>query len=309
MSRASKRILLIRYIGVLTGALLGAPPLQAEDAAHTQYPFSFDGAYHEIETKYIFGFTDGSDIGAEGETAIESDTNAAFRRRHGVYDAVEQEVELEGVPTQFFAYELSLHGFGDAIRNDDNYSDLHRVNFGGFSTNLRYLLLGRGPESPIGLTIMAEPEWERVDGGSGRHTRGFGSTFAVLADTELIENRLFAAVNLFYQAGAAKAVGDPAWSRTSTSGLKGAMAWRVSPKIALGGEIEYFRAYNALGFGAFQGDAIYLGPTLHVQATSKIMIAAAFSTQVAGHAVGDQRPLDLVDFPRYRARLRMEYEF
>ena len=71
MSRTSKRILFIRYIGVLTGALLGAPALQAQDAAYAQYPFSFDGVYHEIETKYIFGFADGSDIGAEGETAID----------------------------------------------------------------------------------------------------------------------------------------------------------------------------------------------------------------------------------------------
>jgi hypothetical protein len=309
MSFASADGRFTRNLALSTSALLWIVPAQAQDAPHTQFPFSLDGAYHEIESKYIFGFTDGSDIGAEGEIAIETDTNAAFRRRHGVYNAVEQEIELEGTPTQFFAYELSLHGFGHSIQNDDQLADLHRVSFGGFSTNLRYLLLGRGPESPIGLIIMAEPEWARVEGDSGQHTRSMGVTFKVLADTELIENHLYAAANLIYEPGIAKAVGDPAWAKAASMGVTAAMTWRLTPKVAAGGEIEYYRAYDSLGFKTYQGDALYLGPTFHVQVTKKMILAGAFSAQVAGHTAGDDRRLNLVDFSRYRARLRMEYEF
>jgi hypothetical protein len=308
MSASAGRSIARRF-ALPVGALFWAAPIHAQDAAHAQFPFSVDGVYHEIETKYIFGFTDGSDIGAEGETAIETDTNAAFRRRHGVYNVVEQEVELEGTPTQFFSYELSLHGFGHSIKNDDQLTDLHRVSFGGFSTNLRYLLLGRGPESPIGLTIMAEPEWGRVDGDSGQHTRSMGATFAILADTEFIENRLYAAANLIYEPGIAKAVGDTAWAKAASMGVTAAMTWRVTPKIAMGGEIEYYRAYDSLGFKSYQGDALYIGPTFHVQVTKKVILAGAFSAEVAGHSAGDDRALNLVDFSRYRARLRMEYEF
>jgi hypothetical protein len=40
-----------------------------------------------------------------------------------------------------------------------------------------------------------------------------------------------------------------------------------------------------------------------------MIFAAAYSTQVAGHAAGDDQRLDLVNFSRHRARLRFEYEF
>jgi hypothetical protein len=43
--------------------------------------------------------------------------------------------------------------------------------------------------------------------------------------------------------------------------------------------------------------------------TSKILLAAAFSTQIAGHAAGDQNPLDLTNSSRNKARLLVEIEF
>jgi len=49
--------------------------------------------YHELETKYSFGFTDGADIGAEGEKAIEFETTTASGLRGGTYATLEQEVE------------------------------------------------------------------------------------------------------------------------------------------------------------------------------------------------------------------------
>jgi hypothetical protein len=298
-------------IVLVAAAMLCSVPRHAyaQDSASTSFPLSVDGVYHEIETKYIFGFTEGSDIGAEGETAVESETNAQFRKRHGGYSVVEQELEFEDVATQFFAYELSVHGTAHAISGVDGVNDLHRDNAGGLSANLRYLLLGRGPESPVGLTVTAEPEWGRVDGTTGELTRSFASTFKILADTELIENRLFAAVNLSYAPEVAKAATDPVWSRASAFGASGALAWRVSPIVTVGGEVEYYQAYGSVGFGNFQGRALYVGPTLHVQATHKIMVAAAFSTQVAGHDMGDDSRLDLVNFTRYKARLKLEYEF
>ncbi|MEA2759828.1 MAG: hypothetical protein QOH65_2441 [Methylobacteriaceae bacterium] len=281
----------------------------AEDAKPMRFPFSVEGVYNEIETKYIFGFTDGSDIGAEGEKAIELETNGQFRKRHGRYSAIEQEVEFEAVPSQFFAYELSAHGMAHAISGVDGLDDLHRVTPSGLSARFRYLLIGRGPGSPIGLTVTAEPEWSRVDGTSGVFTRSLGSKFKLLADTELIQNRLFAAANLSYAPENDKAVGDPTWTRSSTFGVTGALAWRFTPKITVGAEAEYYRAYESFGLRNFQGHAVYAGPTLHIQITNKMMFAAAYSTQVGGHAAGDDQPLDLVNFSRHRARLRFEYEF
>jgi hypothetical protein len=287
-----------------------AQPARAEASTGTEYfPFALPGAYHEIETKYIFGFTDGSDTGAEGETALESDTQLALRRRNGFYAAVEHEFEFEGVPSQFFAYELSVHGVAQSIKTVDGFDDRHQMAFGGLSTNLRYSLIARGPGNPIGLTVTAEPEWARIEGDTGQTARTFGSTFKLLADTELIENRLFLAANLIYAPEFQQVSGATSWSRAATIGGTSALAWRVSPQVTIGGEVEYYRAHDTLGFGAFQGHALYAGPTLHVQLTKKIMLAGAFSTQVDGHAIGDPRHLDLADFSRYRARLRLEVEF
>src|ERR1035441_5398532 len=123
-----------------------------------------DAVFHEAESKYMFGFVDGADIGNEGEKAIEFETTGAFKKRGGRYSAVEQELEFEHVPTQFFAYELSAHGMAHSISGVEGLDDINHATFSGLSAKLRYLIIGRGPGSPIGLTISAEPEWSRIDG-------------------------------------------------------------------------------------------------------------------------------------------------
>jgi hypothetical protein len=54
---------------------------------------------------------------------------------------------------------------------------------------------------------------------------------------------------------------------------------------------------------------LYIGPTLHIQFSSKVMLAAAFSTEISGHAVGERRSLDLTNFQRNLANLKLEIEF
>ncbi len=187
--------------------------------------------------------------------------------------------------------------------------DRHRTTFSGLSGDFRFAILDRGPGSPVGLTFGVSPGWDRIDGGTGSFTRAFGSTVTVIADTELVANRLYAAANLSYGVDVDKAVGDADWSRGSATGVTGALAYRISPRITVGSEIQYYRAYDGLLLHAFQGHALYAGPTLHLQISSKTMLAAAFSTQVAGHALGDARTYDLTNFEHYRANLKFEVEF
>jgi hypothetical protein len=263
--------------------------------------------YHELETKYLFGFTEGADIGAEGEQSVEFETTTQWGRRGGVYGTLEQEVEYENVPTQNFGYELSAHTFGYDIHGVTGAADSSGLTFSGLSTELRYLVIGRGPGSPIGFTLVAEPEWARVDD-FGQPVTDFSTTFRAIADTELIPNRLYAAVNLIYAPDVARSPGQ-SWADTSTLGASAGLAYRIAPKVTLGGEAEVYGAYNGLAPQAWQGDAVYLGPTLHIQFTGKIMLAAAWETQVAGRATGDGRGLDLVDFPHQRGNLKLEFEF
>ena len=121
--------------------------------------------YHELETKYIFGFTEGADIGAEGERAIELETATELGLRAGTYGIVEQELEFEGVPSQYWGYELSAHGLGFSVNKLDGMPDAHGFNFSGLSAEFRYLAIGRGPGSPMEFTLVAEPERARIDDG------------------------------------------------------------------------------------------------------------------------------------------------
>jgi hypothetical protein len=293
---------------VASGAAAGAADFPVPTAPASPPAAAAPDPFHELETKYLFGFTEGSDIGEQGEHSVELETTAAFGKRGGRYSAVEQEIEYENVPTQNFGYELSAHATGHDIKNVAGLGDLSGVNFSGLSAELRYLAIGRGPGSPIGLTLIAEPEWERIDGEDGTRTATFSAAFGVVADTELIANRLYAAANLIYTPEIGRPQGGD-WERASEIDASAALAYRVTPKVTVGGEVEYDRAYDGLAFRTFDGNALYVGPTLHIQFTSKVMLAAAFSAQVAGHAVGESNNLDLTNFEHYRSNLKLEFEF
>jgi len=82
----------------------------------------------------------------------------------------------------------------------------------------------------------------------------------------------------------------------------------VAPNVVVGTDLWYLRHYDGIGFTTFTGDAVYLGPTLYWKITNKMLVSAAWQTQIAGHEVG-VGPLDLTDFSRQRARLLLEFEF
>ena len=280
--------------------LLFFSPAFAQDVAPDSYP--------ELESKYIFGFTEGSDIGFEGERAIVSNSNLSFQRRHGSYNALEEEIEYETNPTPDLQLEPTVHGVYHQVQGVDGFANFTGVNFGGLSTNFRYNLIGRGPGAPIGLTFTVEPEWSRVDDG-GQVFTDFHATSKILADTEIVPDRLYAAFNAIYVPEIFRDFGSPNWMRAATLGATAALVYRIVPNVVLGGELEYYRAHNSLGFDDFAGHALYAGPTLFVQLTNKTVLRAAFSTEIAGHAVGEPFPLDLTNFSRNKALLYLEHEF
>lgn len=265
--------------------------------------------FGEIETKYIFGFTRGSDIGLEGERELSIESQARLGKRAGSFNAFQHKLEYEFTPTQFTQFEFGVLGSTHRIRGVPGMDDRNATAFVGLSGALRYLLIGRGPASPFGLTLEIEPEWARIDDTGGERVRKFETEFKLHLDTELVTNRVYLAFNALYEPEVVRAVGAPETEFESKLGFSAALAARLTPQIVLGAELGYFRAYEGLAFRTFEGQALYLGPTLYLQLTRKAFIAAAWSTQVAGRSVDDRRSLDLDHFDRHRARLQVAVEF
>lgn len=283
-------------------ALLGASslPMWAQDQA--------PDPFYEIETKYIFGFTEGSSIGLEGEKEVSSETFAGFGKRNGRYAASETKLEFEHTPTQFIQIEfgalVSTHNIKDVTDLDDRNSR----NFMGLFGEFRYLLIGRGPSSPVGVTVSVEPVWRRIDETSGERVRNFELETRLHVDTELVENRVYLGFNAIYEPEWTRTI-DGEFERESTLGLSSAVAFRPVPPLLVGVEAGYFRHYDGIAFNTYTGDALYVGPTLYYRVARKAFMSAAFGTQIAGHAVDNPNSLNLADFSRYRAKLKFAYEF
>jgi hypothetical protein len=266
------------------------------------------GAFHEIETKYIFGnFTVGSSTGVEGEKAFEPETQANFGKRAGRYATGETAFELEFTPTQYMqvAFGPSVSYYN--IHNVPGLNDRSMGAVNGFEAQLRSVLIDRNP-SPIAVTLSLEPEFHSRDETSGDKVVNYGLEATLEADAELIKNRLFLGLNLLYEPETTRAdLGM--WSKESTFGISSALAYQIIPNVVIGADLWYLRHYDGTFFNSFTGDAVYLGPTFYWKIAPKVLMSAAWETQIAGREVGVGANLDLTDFSRSRARLLLEFEF
>jgi hypothetical protein len=283
---------------LIAAALVAGRPACAEE----------DGAFGEIETKYIFGFTEGSGIGLEGEKEVSAETIAALGKRAGRFFGAETKLEFEQTPSQFVELEFGALLSSHAIANVPGLDDRHAVGFGGLFGELRYLLVERSASSPISVTFSAEPVWRRIDETSGEHVTNFEFETRLAADYELVENRVFLAFNALYEPETTRTP-EGSWEKEATLGVSTAIAFRLAPSVLMGGELWYLRHYDTIGLGAFTGDAVYFGPTLYLQLSRKAFLSAAWNVQVAGREVGQPGSLDLADFSRHRAKLKLAVEF
>lgn len=255
----------------------------------------------EIETEHLFGFTLGSDVGSRGEREIESATATRIGKRGGSYGAVTQKLSLELVPAENLRTEFSAIGVSHDIIGVPGFDNRRQLGFGGLSAEVRYRLLDRN-SAGIGLTLAAEPHWSRFEEVSGEHTRQYGVDLAVAIDKELVRDRVVAAVNLLYQPEAARSPVTGTWSNESMAGVASALMVQVRPGILVGGEARYLRRYDGLGFDAFAGQAVFVGPTVYAAISDRAWFTLAYSAQVAGHEVGHPAALDLRGFERHQVR-------
>lgn len=265
-------------------------------------------AFHEVETKYIFGsFTFGSSTGIEGEKAFEPQTKADFGKAGGHYAVGQTVLEYEYTPTQYLQIEFGPSVSFYNIRGVPGLDDRNLATVNGFEAEIRSVLIDRNP-SPIAVTLALEPEFHSRDETNGAKVVNYGLEARLEADAELVKNRLFWGFNLLYEPETTRA-DFGIWQRESTFGVSSALAFQIVPNVVVGADLWYLRHYDGAAFNSFTGDAVYLGPTFYWKIAPKVLMSAAWQTQIAGREPGVSSTLDLTDFSRQRARLLLEFEF
>jgi hypothetical protein len=278
-------------------------------AGGSRLAFAEDASsWHDIETKYIFGFTTGSGIGLEGEKEFTVDSIGRFGKRDGHYAATETKYEFEFTPSQFVQIEFGALG---STHNIGAVSDLDGRNQGAFAggfAEFRYLAIERTSNNPLSVTLAFEPNVRLIDETSGARVHNYEFETTINADAELLKNRLYAGFNLLYEPEVTWTASDET-IREATFGGAAALSVRLAPNVLVGGEVWYLRHYDSPTLSAFTGDALMAGPTLYVRFTPKMFMTAAWNAQLWGREVGNSLPLNLAEFQRHRAKLKFAFEF
>lgn len=278
---------------ILAITLLAAQPVRANE---------------EVDTEHLFGFTEGSDIGAPPEKELESETTGRFGRRGGRYRAVDSALVVKVPLSDRFRIAPGLTFARYDIAGVPGFAARDVAAFGGGFVETRTRLATR-EEAPFGITLNTVFGTNRVDAATGIGTRGFSTEASLLVDRELVPGRLVAAINLAYALGRSRLDGLPAMQNGSGLELSGALAQRIAPGFFLGAEIRYLRAYSGLGLDRLAGEAVYVGPTLYKEFAHGTWMSIAWGVQVAGDAVGVTDTRDFTNFDRHQARLRLGTHF
>jgi hypothetical protein len=256
----------------------------------------------DIDTEHIFGFLIGTDVGNVGEREFQSQTTGRFSKTAGTYRAINQELELEFVPTNNFRIEVGNSFASYDINGVAGFEDRRQLDWQGASLDLRYKFLDR-KAAPFGLTFALESHADRFDDMTGAPARKYGTELTLALDRELIPNRVVAAFNLFYEPESTHFFGMGAALQESTAGGGLAVMTQIRPGFLIGGEVRYLRKYDGIDLNEFAGQALFAGPTAYLQLSERSRLTVAWSAQVWGRQAGSTAALDLVNFERHEARL------
>jgi hypothetical protein len=266
------------------------------------------GHAEKLETTHLFGFTLGSDVNDVGEKEAESETTGRFGKAGGSYTALSQELSVKFIPFRDFSIEPGVGVAYHHIANVPGLDDRQQLAFDTLTLEMRYRVLNR-EHAPFGLTLGADPHWGRVDDISGEPVDRYGSDFWIIADKELVSNRIFGAFNLLYQPETVRSRVTGIWEQQSQLGTSGALAAQVQPGVLIGAEVRYMRSYDGLGLDTLVGHALFIGPTLYAKLSESFWMSAAWNVQVTGRALNETGSLDLTHFEHQQAKLRFGYNF
>src|SRR5215207_182991 len=208
---------------------------------------------------------------------------AVMPTKRGTYRGLGQKLEASFGATNDLSLSFSLLGDYHRLRNVPDFEDVSgRYAANGVGAEVRWRFLDR-KTAPFGLTLHLEPSVARIDEVSGQAGRKLGSENKLIFDRELIPNTLFGAINLLYDVERMKERHNNfVAERAANAGVGAALTFRVTDDLFLGGEARYLRAYEGFGLRKWQGEAVYVGPTLFARFLKNGWVSAAWNYQVNG---------------------------
>ena len=263
---------------------------------------------HGLETENLFGFTLGSDTEHRGARGIAVETIGRFGKWDGTYVGIGKKLEFAYGLTDDISIAAGLFAGYHRVRGVTGFDDTEALYFNGIGGELRWRLIRRTPGA-YGITLHLEPAIQTHDELTGLSGIKYGAENKLIVDTELVNDRIFAAFNLLYELEHVRETGATTWESGSKIGIAVAATAKIAPELFLGGEARYLRAYDGLLPQTFLGEAFYLGPTLHARLAPTAWLSLAWNVQVAGREVGGAGRLDLTNFERHHLRIKAGIEF
>lgn len=261
----------------------------------------------EIDTGNLFGFSDGADIGNKGDRGVELEFNDRFGKWSGGYNVLNAIAKASFTVTDSIQITPSVLFSRFDVNNAPGLADRSSGGLDAAQIDIKYRLLER-ERAGFGLMLGVTPHVHRLDEITGFPATAYRLDFLLAADKELAPQTLFAALNLRYLPGIVHDGQTRAWERDSTLQFSGAISARVLPSVFIGVEARYRVAFEGLMLNRFSGSAVHVGPTLFTKLSEKAWLSAAWGAQIAGHAAGEARNLDLTNFERHEFKLKLGCE-
>jgi hypothetical protein len=262
----------------------------------------------QVDTEHLFGFVEGSDIGDRGETEFVLDSSLRAGKSTGSFADAASELEVKYTAFEHFRISAAATVAYYDINGVSGIEDAQRAAIQSLSFDARLRVLDRA-QAPFGLTLSVSPHWGFVDEASGVRTDHFGTEIQLFADRELVPDRLLVAVNFLFANDRARLLASDGIEHESLLGAGAALAAQVIPGLWLGGEVRYLRDYGGSALNVFSGQAVYAGPTVYLRLSRKAFVSAAWDFQIRGGAIAAPGALDLTNFDRHQAKLRLGVEF
>lgn len=263
-------------------------------------------AQQKTYTWSIFGFTSGADVGEKGDRTLFTDSTAGFSRTQP-YRGLRSSIGASYGVTDALNFSLSgTLGGSESLPEQSKGSQAGasvRTTASGAYAELKYQLLRRN-SSPFGLALDVTPFVSSAAQNNRTSFDTLGAEIRVLADAEILKDRLFAAANIAYTPERTRFKANLTEANSELAASLAA-AYQVTRGVFVGSEVRLGTVYGGYGLDTWQGWALFAGPTAYVALGGKGYIALAWSYQIAGRASADPAArLDVVHFERSQARLK-----